>query len=134
MSKQKSYTVTDAADGMLGELAEASGLPKSATLEVLIRQAHAAKWSVAVQRALEPEPSIKEEIGTPIDFNMMREYIPSHPGYGAMVRFAQERGIATWEGLAKHGSWTIGLQRGFGQASKDNLIRLYTDLKIHLPL
>lgn len=47
MTKQKSYVVTDEADEMAASLAERNGLSKSAIIEILLRQAYAAGWSVS---------------------------------------------------------------------------------------
>jgi len=48
MAKSKtSFSITSEAEGFLDELAQQNGLNKSSALEILIRQAYAAKWSVS---------------------------------------------------------------------------------------
>ena len=123
MSKQKSYVITDAADAMAAELAEANGLSKSNVIEILIRQAHANNWAVAAN-----ESSIAQPITAPIPLTsllfsartMNALALASKPGPNADEQWI-DADLTTLQDVARLGVWLLKKQRNFGRKGMEEV-------------
>jgi hypothetical protein len=128
MSKQKSYVITDAADQMAAEMAEANGLGKSAIVEILIRQAHAAKWSVApVEQAAEVAGAAPEENPVYLSELQMSTRLRSALANSVTGHKNGEWVNANFQTLKDVADFGIGMlmkQRNFGKAALDEVKKI----------
>lgn len=112
------FELSPATDAMLTELSERNGLSRSALLEILVSQAHALKWTALAPLSVSV-PLANEQI----EYELLKLALYQDQ-FTAICSAIEKESVTTWLGLGRIGASKLGLYKGIGEFTINDIRRV----------